>query len=133
MVNGMIQKQTSDAKHRQSTNLISIDEFKKLDLRIGTITDIKDHPNADKLFVLQVDLGDEKRQLVAGLKGIYNAEDLKGKQIVVSCNLEQKELRGVKSEGMLLSSKDGTILMPQKKVANGSNPPKLFSTNDVMR
>ena len=120
MVNNTIPKQTPDAKHRQSTDFISIDEFKKLDLRIGTITDVQDHPNADKLFVLQVDLGTEKRQLVAGLKGIYPASELKGKQVVVVCNLEQKELRGIRSEGMLLASNDGTILSPSKKVVNGS-------------
>ncbi len=99
---------------------IPFNEFKKLDLRIGTITDVKDHPDAEKLFVLQVDMGKEKRQLVAGLKGIYAAAELKGRQVIVVCNLEQKELRGVKSEGMLLASSDGTILMPQKKVENGS-------------
>ncbi len=119
LVNSMIPKQTSDAKHRQSTNFMSIEEFKKVDLRIGTITGVNNHPNADKLFVLQVDLGKEKRQLVAGLKEVYAASDLIGKQVVVICNLEQKELRGVKSEGMLLASDDGTILMPQKKVENG--------------
>lgn len=119
VANGMIPKQTSDAKHRQSTNLISIDEFQKLDLRIGTITDVKDHPNADKLFILHVDLGNEKRQLVAGMKGIHTKDELKGKQIIVVCNLEPKDMRGVKSDGMLLAADDATILSPSKKVSNG--------------
>ena len=100
--------------------MIPFSEFSKVDLRIGTITDVKDHPDADKLYVLQVDLGTEKRQLVAGLKGIYSKEELMNKQIIVVCNLEPKELKGVKSEGMLLASEDGTILSPQKNVKNGS-------------
>ncbi|MFH0832742.1 MAG: methionine--tRNA ligase [Candidatus Aenigmatarchaeota archaeon] len=101
-------------------DMIPFNEFKKVDMRVGTITDVADHPNGDKLFVLQVDLGSEKRQLVAGLRGIYKKEEMKGKQVIVVCNLEPKELRGVKSHGMLLASENGTILTPQKKVANGS-------------
>jgi len=100
--------------------MIPFSEFGKIDLRIGTITEVKDHPNAEKLYVLHVDLGDEKRQLVAGLKGIYKADELKNKQVIVVCNLEPKELRGVASHGMLLASEDGTILLPEKKVKNGS-------------
>ena len=73
-----------------------------------------------KLYIMQVDLGREQRQLVVGLKGIYEKEDLKEKQIIVVCNLEPKELKGVKSEGMLLAAEDGTILSPQKNVKNGS-------------
>jgi methionyl-tRNA synthetase len=100
--------------------MIPFSEFSKVDLRVGTITELKDHPNADKLYIVQVELGKEKRQLVAGLKGIYSKEELKGKQVIVVCNLEPKELKGVKSEGMLLASDDGTILLPEKKVKNGS-------------
>lgn len=100
--------------------MIPFSEFSKLDLRIGTITEVKDHPDAEKLYILQVDLGTEKRQLVAGLKEIYRKEELNGKQIIVICNLEPKEFKGVKSEGMLLASEDGTILSPEKKVENGS-------------
>jgi len=101
-------------------NMIPFKEFQKVDLRIGTITNVDDHPDADKLFVLQVDLGSEKRQLVAGLKGIYKKEALMNKQVIVVCNLESKEMRGVKSEGMLLAAEDGTILEPGKQVKNGS-------------
>lgn len=115
-----IKKEEPKEKIMVKNGMIPFDEFNKLDLRIGTITEIKDHPNADKLFILQVDLGKEKRQMVARLKGIYKKEELKGKQIIVVCNLEPKELKGVKSDGMLLASEDGTILSPQKKVANGS-------------
>ncbi|MBI2076600.1 MAG: methionine--tRNA ligase [Candidatus Aenigmarchaeota archaeon] len=98
---------------------IPFKEFQKLDLRIGTVTDVKDHPNADKLFVLQVDLDTEKRQLVVGMRGIYKKEELKGKQVIVVCNLEPKDMRGVRSEGMILAADDATLLSPVKKVENG--------------
>ncbi len=100
--------------------MIPFSEFQKLDLRVGTITDAKDHPDADKLYVLQVDLGSEKRQLVAGLKGIYKKEELLGRQVIVVCNLEPKDMRNVRSEGMLLAAEDGTIIEPEKGVNNGS-------------
>ncbi len=102
---------------------ISFDEFKKIDMRIGTVKDVKDHPNADKLILLTVDLGSEERQLVAGLKKYYNKDELLGKQIVVLCNLEPAVFRGEKSEGMLLAAESGdviSILQPDKKIENGA-------------
>jgi len=82
-------------------------EVAKLDLRIGKILDAKQHPNADKLLLLDVDLGKEKRQLVAGIKEHYNLDELKGKKIVVLCNLKPAKIRGVESKGMLLAADDG--------------------------
>ncbi|OYT57978.1 MAG: methionine--tRNA ligase subunit beta [Candidatus Aenigmarchaeota archaeon ex4484_14] len=107
------------------TERISFKEFQKLDIRVGTVTDFKDHPNADKLVLLQVDLGDETRQLVAGIKGHYTKEELVGKQIVVLCNLEPAMLRGEKSDGMLLAADDEkegiiSLLRPEKPVKNGT-------------
>jgi len=78
-----------------------------LNLKVGKILSIEDHPDADKLYVLQVDLGTEKRQLVAGLKDHYKKEDLKNKKIVVLTNLKHAKLRGVESQGMLLAGDDG--------------------------
>lgn len=101
-------------------NVLPFSEFKKLDLRIGTIASVKEHQNADKLYILQVDLGAENRQLVAALKGIYTKDELRGKQVIVVCNLEPKDMRGVRSEGMLLAADDGTLLSPIKSVTNGS-------------
>ena len=72
------------------------------------------------MYVLKVDLGNEHRQLVAGLKGIHQKSDLEGKQVIVVCNIEPKDLRGVRSEGMLLAAEDGTLITPEKDVANGS-------------
>ena len=63
-----------------------------------------DHPNADKLLILQVDLGDERRQLVAGLKGYYTPEQLVGQNIIVVTNLAPRMMRGQQSQGMLLAA-----------------------------
>jgi methionyl-tRNA synthetase len=88
-----------------------IDEKKKdifpLNLKVAQILSIDDHPNADKLYVLQLDLGGEKRQLVAGLKAHYSKEELLGKKIIIISNLKYAKLRGVESQGMLLAGDDG--------------------------
>ncbi len=63
--------------------MVSFAEFKKVDMRIGRITSVEDHPNADKLYVIKVDLGGEERQTVAGLKGYYTPDQLQGKLAVV--------------------------------------------------
>ena len=78
-----------------------------LNLKVAQILDIKEHPNADKLIVLDINLGNEKRQLVAGLKQYYSSEGLKNKKIVVVTNLKYAKLRGVESQGMLLAGDDG--------------------------
>lgn len=80
--------------------------FRSLDLRIGVVKNVRNHPNADKLLVLDVDIGKEIT-LVAGLKGYYEPEELKGKKIVVVSNLKPAKLRGITSEGMLLAADDG--------------------------
>jgi len=103
--------------------MISYEEFKKVDLRIGKILSVEDHPNADKLYVIQVDLGDEKRQTVAGLKGHYKPEELAGRCVVVVANLQPAKLRGVESQGMLLACQDGDavrILQPDREATPGS-------------
>lgn len=89
---------------------IKYEDFAKLDLRVGTILEVSDHPDADKLVVLQVDLGTEKRQIVAGIKKHYTCEHLKGLQIIVVVNLEPRTLRGVMSHGMLLAASDDSNL-----------------------
>ncbi len=103
--------------------MITIDEFRKLDLRVATIKKAEPHPNADKLLVLQIDLGTEERQIVAGIRNQYAPEELLGKQIVVVANLEPARLRGMESQGMLLAASDGdriVVLTPEKIVASGS-------------
>jgi len=108
--------------------IISFDEFIKLDLRIATITHAEAHPNADKLLKLQIDLGDEHRQICAGIKQFADPEDLVGKQIVVVVNLEPRRIRGEQSNGMLLAAtvgeadqlQDVVLLTVAKPVAPGS-------------
>lgn len=83
------------------------EEASLLDVRVAEVIDVKDHPNADRLFILDVDLKDEKRQLVAGLKDLYDPQYLLKKKIVVLCNLDPARLRGVVSQGMLLAAEEG--------------------------
>ncbi len=103
--------------------MVTIEDFRKLELRIGEIKEVNDHPDADRLYVILVDLGDKTKQVVAGIKGSYQKEDLLGKQVVVVDNLEPAVLRGVESQGMLLAASDETgitIISPQRKLKLGS-------------
>lgn len=88
----------------------SEEEFFPLNLKVAEIVEVKDHPDADRLYVLQINLGKEKRQLVAGLKGHYSKDQLKNKKIIVITNLKHAKLRGIESQGMLLAGEDnGTV------------------------
>jgi len=103
--------------------MITIEEFKKLDLRIGTVKSAEPHPQADRLLVLTIDLGSEERQIVAGIRGHYTPEELLGRQIVVVANLQPAKLRGIESQGMLLAATDGDniiILGLERKVEPGA-------------
>ena len=103
--------------------MITIEEFKKLDLRIGTVKSAEPHPQADRLLVLTIDLGSEERQIVAGIRGHYTPEQLLGRQIVVVANLQPAKLRGIESQGMLLAATDGDniiILGPERNVDPGA-------------
>jgi len=103
--------------------MISIDEFRKIELRVATVKSAEPHPNADKLMVLQIDLGAEQRQICAGIRNHYTPEELVGKQIIVVANLETAKLRGLESQGMLLAASDEgrvVILTPEKTVQPGA-------------
>lgn len=103
--------------------MISIDEFRNVELKVATIKNAEPHPNADKLMVLQIDLGTEQRQILAGIRNHYAAEELIGRQIVVVANLETAKLRGMESQGMLLAASDEgrvVILTPDKPVQAGA-------------
>lgn len=103
--------------------MISIDDFRKVELKIATVKAAEPHPNADRLMILQVDLGAEQRQICAGIRNHYTPEDLVGKQIVVVANLETAKLRGMESQGMLLAASDEgrvIILAPEKSVQPGA-------------
>ena len=83
---------------------VTFDDFLKLDLRVARILEAREHPNADKLLILRVDLGTEQRQLVAGIRGHYPPADLVGKLIIVVSNLAPRKMRGEDSQGMLLAA-----------------------------
>ena len=102
---------------------ISIDDFRKIELKVATIKSAEAHPNADNLLVLQIDLGGEQRQICAGIRNSYTPEELVGKQIVVVANLETAKLRGMESQGMLLAASDEgrvIIMTPEKSVQAGA-------------
>lgn len=103
--------------------MISIDDFRKVELKVATVKSAEAHPNADRLIVLQVDLGSEQRQICAGIRNHYTPEELVGKQVVVVANLETAKLRGLESQGMLLAASDDgrvIILTPEKPVLAGA-------------
>ncbi len=105
--------------------LISFDDFQEIDLRIATIVEAERIEDSNKLLKLQIDLGDEKRQIVAGIANYYQPEDLINKQIMVVVNLEPAKIFGVESQGMLLAARDEknselTIISPAKPIYPGS-------------
>ena len=102
---------------------ITIDEFRRLELRVGTVRSAEPHPNADRLLVLRVDIGTEERQLVAGIRAHYDPATLVGRQVVVVANLEPARLRGVESQGMVLAAAAGervVLLRPDEPVNAGT-------------
>lgn len=103
--------------------LIEYGDFLKIDLQVATILEASEIPGADKLVKLQVDLGSEKRQIVAGIKQHYTPESLIGKQILVVANLMPRKLRGEESHGMLLAAYDESglsLVSLDKPVAAGT-------------
>ena len=86
---------------------VSYDDFAKLELRVAKVLEARAHPNADKLMLLQVDVGDQQKQIVAGIRQHYSAEQLVGKLIVIVNNLAPAMLRGETSSGMLLAATSG--------------------------
>jgi len=101
-------KAKAAAAPRKETEMeqISFDEFAKVDLRVGRVIEAEKVEGTDKLVLLKVDLGDEKRQLVAGIAPHYKAEEMVGRNIIVVANLAPRKIRGILSEGMLLAAVD---------------------------
>jgi len=103
--------------------MITIDDFARIELRTAKVLAAEPHHNAEKLIVLQVDLGDEKRQIVAGLRPWYAPESLVGRNIVMVANLQPAVLRGVESNGMLLAAQSGdkvVLLQPDGDMPAGA-------------
>lgn len=104
---------------------ISFDKWQELDIRVGKILKAERVENTDKLYKLQVDIGNEKTiQIVSGLVPYYKQEELENKEIVILVNLEEAEFAGEKSEGMLLCAEDKDsnvkLITPENKMAPGS-------------
>ena len=104
--------------------MITIDDFAKIELRVGTVLEAEEVEGSEKLLKLKVDLGEESpRQILAGVKQWYKSEDFVGKQVVVVANLEPKIMMGLESAGMMLAadSEDGPIFLTvPKKVSPGT-------------
>lgn len=86
---------------------ITYEDFAKVELRVAVVLEARPHPNADKLMLLQVDIGEEQKQIVAGIRQHYAPEQLVGKRIVIVNNLQPAMLRGETSNGMLLAASSG--------------------------
>jgi methionine--tRNA ligase beta chain len=102
--------------------MITIEDFQKIDLRAAKVLAAEKIDGSDKLLKLQIDLGEEKRQIVAGIAQFYEPEKLIGREIIVVANLEPRILRGIESQGMLLAADDNgpVLLMPDKEVMPGA-------------
>ncbi|MEE2747056.1 MAG: methionine--tRNA ligase [Candidatus Thermoplasmatota archaeon] len=112
-------------KPPEGTTFLDFDTFMSVELRTGTIASVEDHPNADKLYVVNIDDGsDDGRTVCAGLKPYYSIEEMTGKQVVFVANLEPRKLRGVMSEGMICAADDGEgsvkLITIDGEISNGS-------------
>ena len=109
----------------EDVNYIDFEDFMKVEMKTGKVVDIEDHPNADKLYAVTIEDGpDSTRTVCAGLKGIYQKEQLLGKQVIFVANLKPRKLRGIMSEGMILAADDGdgnvSVLTLDSEMPTGS-------------
>jgi methionyl-tRNA synthetase len=103
--------------------MVSYEDFKKLEIRIAEIIGVEPHPNADRLYVLTIRVGEVEKKIVAGIRLHYGPDELKGKKIVIIDNLEPAVIRGVESQGMLLAASEGevlTVLVPERPINSGA-------------
>ena len=103
--------------------MVSFNEFKKLEIKVATIKEVNNHPNADKLYVIKIDVGGQEKTIVAGIKNSYSPEQLMNRRVVVVDNIEPAIIRGVESQAMLLAASDEqgmSILVPDREVKVGS-------------
>lgn len=110
--------------HGFNTDTVSFEEFQDMDIRTGKVLEVLEHPDADRLYKVKIDVGEAVLQTCAGLKNHYEPGELKGKKVVVLANLEPTELRGEKSECMMLAAEDedGTVslLKTGEEIETGS-------------
>lgn len=119
----MNEKKEKTPEKKEEVAEITIEDFEKVELKVGTIVQCEKHPKADRLLVEQIDLGNEVRQIVSGISKYYKPEELVGKQVVVVTNLKPVKLRGVESNGMILcgvGKKDLSLLTVEHAMPNGT-------------
>jgi methionyl-tRNA synthetase len=103
--------------------IVTYEQFAQLDLRVARIVEAREHPNANKLLLLKIKVGELEKQIVAGIRGQYEPAALVGRLIAVVNNLAPAVIRGEESNGMLLAASDGTaviLLQPDREIADGS-------------
>ena len=103
--------------------MASYEDFQKLDIKVAEIESVTPHPNADRLYVLAIKVGEIRKQIVAGIRVHYTEEQLKGKKIVIIDNLDPVVIRGVESQGMLLAASDATtltLICPERPIPDGA-------------
>jgi methionyl-tRNA synthetase len=115
----------SDSVREEGTDVISLEEFRRIDLRVGEILEAELVTGSSKLLKVTVDLGRERRTLVGGLAQSYSAEELRGQKVIVAANLAPARIRGVESQGMLLGvgcedTKSIALLTVNRHAPNGA-------------
>ena len=103
--------------------IINFDDFSRLNIRVGKIISAEDVEGSNKLIKMKVDIGDEERQIVAGISKYYSLDELTNKTVIVLINLEPRKIFGIESQGMLLASIDGdkvSLLQTDKEMIPGS-------------
>lgn len=102
--------------------MVSLEEFKKVELKIAQIEAVEPHPNADRLYVLKIKVGEVHKTIVAGIRKHYAENDLIGKKVVIADNLEPAVIRGVESQGMILAASDNetlSVIVPDRAMPDG--------------
>ncbi len=116
--------ENKETNNEKENNLISIDDFVKIEIRVGEVKSVEIVEGADKLYKLSVDLGeDNERQILSGIREMVQVEDLLGKQFPFITNLEPRKIRGLESQGMILAGgEEGEFALfnPTKKLKNGT-------------
>ena len=103
--------------------MVPLEEFKKVELKVAEVETVIPHPQADRLYVLGIKVGEVRKTIVAGIRKYYSEEELRGKKIVVVDNLEPAVIRGVESQGMLLAASEGedlTLIVPERPIGDGA-------------
>lgn len=105
-----LQEVKPEVKKEEAKELITIDDFSKIELVVGTVEECKKHPKADKLLVSKINIGTETKQIVSGIADKYKPEEFVGKKVIVVANLKPAKLRGVESQGMILAGDNDDML-----------------------